>query len=101
MKWVVFLKPKAGFGYFEGDRVELSAEVAEALATDGFVKLCDTPDKVSDLPADFPGRHALIAADLCTLKDVQDAFGALEDVRGIGKATKYEIGVYLDELKEV
>lgn len=101
MKWVVFLKPKAGLGYFEGDRVELSNEVAEVLATDGFVKLCDTPDKVSDLPADFPGRHALIAADVCTLQHVKDGFDALEDVKGIGRTTMVDIGVYLSNLEKV
>lgn len=60
-----------------------------------------TPDPEVDagaLPGDFPGRDALVEADLTTIAAVHDA-GDLTEVEGIGPATARKVALYLERLE--
>ena len=76
--------------YFAGDIVKMDEETAKKLIDEGFVKQSEQPDS-SDLPADLPGRAALIKEGLLTKEQVLASKEVLTDIKGIGEKTSVEI----------
>ena len=106
-----------GKTYTKGEVVTLPEADAERLQQSGVVapqpvdawssgppedETTSTADAGEDVPLedDFPGRDALIAADIETVGDMiaflEDG-NEYTDVAGIGPATQAEIDAYLDE----
>ena len=73
----------------------LKAEAAKKRGEEGLAAAFEgkrAGDPCSELPADFPGRDALVAAGLGCLEDIQGAtLEELVQIRGIGKATAQKI----------
>ncbi|RDU48098.1 hypothetical protein DWU89_16145 [Parabacteroides acidifaciens] len=88
--WVEFIKSRQGLAYFAGDIVRMDEETAKKLIDEGFVKQSEQPDS-SDLPADLPGRAALIKEGLLTKEQVLASKEVLTDIKGIGEKTSVEI----------
>lgn len=88
--WVEFIKSRQGLAYFAGDIVKMDEETAKKLIDEGFVKQSEQPDS-SDLPADLPGRAALIKEGLLTKEQVLASKEVLTDIKGIGEKTSVEI----------
>lgn len=88
--WVQFLKSRQGLAYFAGDIVKMDDEIANKLIDEGFVKQAEQPE-TSDLPADLPGRAALIKEGLTTKEQVLSSKEVLTDIKGIGEKTATEI----------
>lgn len=87
----MFKKAKAGLSYFKGDKVDMDDEMAKGLMEDGFVVPADAEPAKSDLPADLPGRAALIKEGLYTRSQVLKAKKTLTDIPGIGSLTASHI----------
>ncbi|MBC8603166.1 hypothetical protein H8784_15755 [Parabacteroides acidifaciens] len=68
----------------------MDEETAKKLIDEGFVKQSEQPDS-SDLPADLPGRAALIKEGLLTKEQVLASKEVLTDIKGIGEKTSVEI----------
>lgn len=85
------LKSRKGLGYFAGDKAQLTDELAEELIDGGFAKKVDEPAEESNLPADLPGRTALIKAGLHTIGQVIASKESLTDIKGIGEKLAGEI----------
>lgn len=90
MMWVEFIKSRQGLAYFAGDIVKMDEETAKKLIDEGYVKQSEQPDS-SDLPADLPGRAALIKEGLLTKEQVLASKEVLTDIKGIGEKTSVEI----------
>lgn len=88
--WVEFIKSRQGLAYFAGDIVKMDEETAKKLIDEGYVKQSEQPDS-SDLPADLPGRAALIKEGLLTKEQVLASKEVLTDIKGIGEKTSVEI----------
>ena len=94
---IKFLRPVAGFAYFENDIAETLPEAkAAALVVAGHaIIIHDTEGPVNGLPEDLPAREILFAEGLETLTDVKNAMLTLIDIKGIGKKLAANIKDFL------
>lgn len=92
-----WLKAHPKFGYFPGDVCELSAEQFAELKKSKHIAEFVAPAKVvvNDLPADLPGRDALMAFGIQTMAEIK-AIKDFTEIKGIGKSTHAQIVEYLE-----
>ena len=94
---IKFLRPVAGFAYFEGDITDaLPDEKAAKLVADGFAILIpDTEGPVNKLPDDLPFREILFENGIETIADLKNTIETITDFKGIGKKSAATIKKYL------
>ena len=94
---IKFLRPVAGFAYFENDITDaLPDEKAAGLVAKGYAILIpETEGEQNKLPDDLPGREQLYDGGLETIEDVKNALPTITDIKGIGKKTAEAIKKYL------
>lgn len=96
---IKFLRPVAGYAYFENDITETLPEekAAKLVATGNAVLIPETEGPVNGLPEDLPAREILFAEGLETLTDVNNAMATITDINGIGKKTAETLKEYLKD----
>lgn len=94
---IKFLRPVAGFAYFEGDVAELNDEKASSLVNKGWAIIVpDTEGEANQLPDDLPARDVLFDNGLETIDDVHNALETLTDLKGVGKKSAQKIKEYFN-----
>ena len=86
---IKFLRPVAGFAYFENDVTDsLPEEKAAKLVSQGYaIMIPETEGNKNTLPEDLPAREILFTEGLETLDDVSNAMPTITGFNGIGKKT--------------
>jgi len=73
-----------GYGYFEGDEIDVNDSLAAELTELGYVVAIHT--KPTELPENFPGRKVLIDNGFTTINEIKKL--SVDDlilIKGIGK----------------
>lgn len=94
---IKFIKPAMplGFAYAEGEQLDCLEPFGKELINSGFAIEVDNVQGA--LPADMPGREALIIAGFDSLDAVKECT-ELTEIKGIGKATAENIVAYIAAL---
>lgn len=94
---IKFIKPAMpiGFAYAEKEQIDCLEAFGKEMVTLGFAIEVDSIEGA--LPADIPGREALIVAGFDSLDAVKECT-ELTEIKGIGKATAENIVAYLAAL---
>lgn len=88
-KKIHFVVTPLNYAYYRNRTYDVKADLAEKLVSQGYAVYPDPK-----LPADFPGRDALIDAGIATVEQVR-RFSDLTAIKGIGKASATKIQDYL------
>lgn len=95
---IKFLKPVAGFAYFEGDVAELADNLAAGIVAKGAaVIIPETEGPVSNLPLMIPARAILVREGFETIEDIRAAVDTLSQIKGLNKKTVKEITDFIND----
>lgn len=91
--WVKIKQPVKGYGYFGGETVDLSSEIASEFINAGVAILVPPTEGENDntLPADMPMRELLYENGYESVGHILEAKDTLTDIKGIGNASAGKI----------
>jgi len=96
---IKFLRPVAGFAYWENDITDAlpNERAASLVAMGAAVIIPDTEGPVNKLPDGLPAREILFNAGLETIADIKNATHTLRDIPGITAKTATAINKWLND----